>query len=213
MYMRENVIIQKKLSGHPKFSRRRGSLIDISSGFFFNLRLLIEMEGVWWLESSHVIEKQSALERREQSALKRRTVDLLDNLLDNLVLAHYYSVIDNYPESAKHLKRSEQLVEQFEAKFPKKQRKLECARVSVTFSNLLTVSRKMRSDTVGKFMVLYMKFKTLNKDETLQESTAGIVVATMVELAHCDINFRLGPSGDLKIDMLASDDSFHEQKF
>ena len=175
------------------------------------------MEGVWWLESSHVIEKQSALERREKSALERRTVDLLDNLLDNLVLAHYYSVIDNYPESAKHLERSEQLVDEFETKFPKKQRKLECARVSVTFSNLLTVSRKMRSDTVGKFMVLYMKFKTaLNKDETLQESTAGIVVATMVELAHCDIHFRRGPSGNhtlVKIDMQASDDSFHEQKF
>ena len=180
------------------------SLFPVLLKRFSTLRLLIEMEGVWWLESNHVIEKQSALERR--------TVDFLDNLLDNLVLAHYYSVTDSYPESEKYLIRSGELVDQFETKIPKKQQELECARVSVIFSNLLTISRKMRSDTIGTFMDLYMKFKrALNKNETLRKSTAGIIASTMVELAHCDIHFRLGPSDYHsldKISMQASDDNF-----
>ena len=153
------------------------------------------MDDVWWLRNSDVIERQDSLETPN--------VHLLDELLYNLILAHYYSVNDKFAISEYSLEKSQQVLEQFQKDFPKEKRVLECARIAVTFSNLLTISQKMRSNTIGKFMNLYTQFKTtLSEERKLQKTPAGIIAAALVELAHCDIHFRLGPGNHHTLDKI-----------
>ena len=78
---------------------------------------------------------------------------------------------------------------------------LACLQISLTFSEIIAISRKIRSDKVEQFIDLCKKFKkALDAEEKLQKSPAGIISASLVKLALCDVHFRLGPTSDHSLD-------------